>query len=226
MNASIHTLGTCAQRRPARTAALTGYELWMQLDTVAWGVWVCVCVWMPCAPILSPPEGSSIRRGEDGTHPLTAPRVLPDVVADLGAGGRRRGHGRTLQVPWLAFMRSIITHTRTVQVDGWPAPPKVWFPDPKYQSSRPRPNEVGQTPPLDRACIDIQSGPEHEPGRLGRPLDEGNKSPDTRVAGMTFAATATSVVDDSRHEKHGAGKPLQQEVPPIHGAGQWRKLPK
>lgn len=121
---------------------------------------VCVCVWMPCAPILSPPEGSSIRRGEDGTHtPPHGPSSSSRCGCGFGGrrrgagwsarntGGRRCGHGRTLQVPWLAFMRSIITHTRTVEVDGWPAPPKVWFPDPKYQSSRPRPNEVGQTPP-------------------------------------------------------------------------------
>lgn len=38
----INTLGTCAQRRAARTTALTGYEIWMQLDTVA----RCVCVWV------------------------------------------------------------------------------------------------------------------------------------------------------------------------------------
>lgn len=41
----INTLGACAQRRAARTTALTGYEIWIQLDTVAWrcvSVWVCV----------------------------------------------------------------------------------------------------------------------------------------------------------------------------------------
>lgn len=172
------------------------------------------------------------------THPLTAPRVLPDVVADLGAGG-----GALVGLPGIQAGAGVGTggHCR---FRGWPScvasspthGPSRWMVGQrrqKFGSPTQSTNLLGlaptrsaRPPPLDRACIDIQSGPEHEPGRLGRPLDEGNKSPDTRVAGMTFAATATSVVDDSRHEKHGAGKPLQQEVPPIHGAGQWRKLPK
>ena len=131
--------------------------------------------------------------------------------AQAGTGG----HGRTLQVPWLAIMHSIITHTD--RGDGWSAStlpslvPRYGLPSPPTTLARP-------TPPSHRACIDIQSGPEHEPGRLGRPPDEGKKWPDTRVAGMTIHGD-NKVVDDSRQQKHGAGKPLQQEGMSTHGAG-------
>jgi hypothetical protein len=184
-------------------------------------VCACVCVSMPCASILIPPR--AVRSGGGGAGwvtPLAAPRVLPNMAPDwgqaalvglpgiqAGAGGHRwaqagtGGHCRFRG--WPSCIAS--STTRTVEMDGWPAPPKVWFPDTEYHFSPPRPSVVGQTrppfpPPSSLYRHSIYCSPEHEPGRLGRPPDEGKKWPDARVAGMTRAATASLKVGRRRLE--------------------------
>ncbi|KAK0740145.1 hypothetical protein B0T18DRAFT_202804 [Schizothecium vesticola] len=121
-------------------------------------VCVCVCLDAMCSHI-DPPQSSPIRRGAGwDPPPRGGPSSSSQCGSGLGAGGagwpaRNTGGRRWAQAGtgghcrfrgWPSCIAS--STTRTAEMDGCPAPPKVWFPETEYHLLRLAPTASASRP--------------------------------------------------------------------------------